>query len=115
MYNMISNITFYMPHDFILQHLTISISTLSKYVRVKKIIKQKKKKHLYRVVPPPSTNAPRPRRRVEGTFVSGRGSARYKCVAFVPGISLGTNDRPYLYRVLCTNSIPDTTEGFEPG
>jgi hypothetical protein len=48
----------------------ISISTLRKYVREKK---RKKiwNPHLYRVVPPPSTNAPLPRRRGEGTFVPG--------------------------------------------
>jgi hypothetical protein len=46
-----------MPHDFILQCIAISISTLSKYFREKKYIKQKKK-HLYRMVPPPGTNAP---------------------------------------------------------
>jgi hypothetical protein len=43
-----------MPHDFILQRITISIITLSKHVREKK----QKNQHLYRVVPPPGTNAP---------------------------------------------------------
>jgi hypothetical protein len=41
MKNIISNILFYMPHDFILQRIRISISTLSKYIRVKKHKKQK--------------------------------------------------------------------------
>jgi hypothetical protein len=36
MLNIISIIIFYMPHDFILQHIRISITTLSKYIRVKK-------------------------------------------------------------------------------
>jgi hypothetical protein len=35
-------------------------------------------------------------------------------VAFVPGISPGTNARPHLYQMLCTGSIPGTNEGFEP-
>jgi hypothetical protein len=45
-----------MPHDFILQRIMISISTLSKYVTEKKNIKQKMN-HLYWVVSPPGTNA----------------------------------------------------------
>jgi hypothetical protein len=48
----------------------ISISTLRKYVREKKR-KKIRNPHLYRVVPPPSTNAPLPHRRGEGTFVPG--------------------------------------------
>jgi hypothetical protein len=101
-----------MPHDFILQRITISIITLSKHVREKK----QKNQHLYRVVPPPGTNAPLPRRREDDTFVPGRGSTRYKCEAltFVPGISLGTNTPPHLYRMVCTSSIAGTNEGFEP-
>jgi hypothetical protein len=78
-----------MPHDFIFQCITISISTLSKYVREKK---QKTKKEAF--VPVGTSTqykCPLPHRRVEDTFVPGRGSARYKCVAFVLGISPGTN------------------------
>jgi hypothetical protein len=102
-----------MPQYFILQHITISISTLSKYVREKKKHKTNKPSFVP-VVPPPGTNAPLPRWRGEGTFVSGRGSTRYKCEAFVLGISPGTNALPHLYRMLCTGSITDTNEGYEP-
>jgi hypothetical protein len=100
-----------MPHDFILPRITISISTLSKYVREKK---NKKNHHLYRVLPSRGTNSPPPRRRGEGTFVPGRGSTQYKCEAFVPDISPDTNARPHLYQMVCTCSIPGTNEGFEP-
>ena len=61
MYNIISNIIFYMPHDFILQRIRISIRTLSKYDRITNIKenkrKQKQKGHLYLVVSGPGTNA----------------------------------------------------------
>jgi hypothetical protein len=101
-----------MPHDFILQRITISISTLSKYVREKN-----HKKIIHHFVPsgfstrykcPPATSEG------EGTFVSCRGSTRYKCEVFVPGISPGTNAPPHLYRMLCTGSIRSTNEGYEP-
>jgi hypothetical protein len=49
-----------------------------------------------------------------GIFVLGRGSTRYKCVAFVPIISPGTNVNPHLYEMVCTGSITDTNEGYEP-
>jgi hypothetical protein len=47
------------------------------------------------------------------TFVLGRDSTQYKCEAFVPGISPGTNTPPHLYWMLCIGSIPDTYEGYE--
>jgi hypothetical protein len=101
-----------MPHNFILQCITISIRTLSNYVREKKNIKQKNN-HLYRVVPPPGTNAPLPRRRGDGTFVPGRGSTQYKCEAFVPSISPGTNAQPHLYQMVCIGWIPNTNVGYQ--
>jgi hypothetical protein len=50
------------------------------------------------MVPTPSTNVPLPCRRGEDTFLPGWGSTRYKCEAFVPGISPGTNAPPHLYQ-----------------
>ena len=52
MYNIISNIIFYMLHDFRLHRIRISISTLSKYDRInkhKRKQRNQKKGHLYRV------------------------------------------------------------------
>ena len=96
MYNIISNIIFYMPHDFRLQHIRISISTLSKYVRINKHKrKQKKGGHLYRVVSAPGTNAPLPRRggvshlyrggTPPGTnvYICTGYLARYKCATLI--------------------------------
>jgi hypothetical protein len=90
-----------MSRDFILQRITISISTLSKCVR------EKKQKTSF--VPGGTATrykCPLPRRSGDGTFVLGRGSTRYKC-------SPGTNT-PHLYQMVCTGSIPNTNEGFEP-
>jgi hypothetical protein len=92
MLNIISNIIFYMSHDFILQHIKISISTLSKYVRVKKH-KTTKNAYLYRVVPPPGTNAPLPRRRGKGHLYQAS---------------------HHLYQMVCTGWIPSTNEGYQP-
>jgi hypothetical protein len=43
----------------------------------------------------------------QNTFVPGRGSTRYKCAAFVPDISPGTNAPPHLYRMFCTGTNED--------
>jgi hypothetical protein len=48
------------------------------------------------------------------TFVPVGNTTRYKCEAFVPGISPGTNTPPHLYKMLFTGSIPGTNEGYEP-
>jgi hypothetical protein len=104
-----------MPHKFILQRIRFSISTLSKYVRVKKLKKNKKNTYLYLVVPPAGTNAPLPhwRGRGEETFVPGRDFTRYKCESFVLGISPGTNAPHRLYHMACTGSIPGTNESYK--
>jgi hypothetical protein len=107
--DIISNIIFYMPHDFVLQRITISMSTLSKYIREKK---HKKQSFL-----PGGTSAryrcPLPRRRGEGTFVPGRGSTGYKFEGFVLDISIGTNAQPHLYWMVCTGWIPHINVGYQ--
>jgi hypothetical protein len=103
-----------MAHDFILHCIRISISTLSKYVR-----ENKHKKTIKHIFVLGGTSArykcpPLPGRRGQGTFVPGRGSTGYKCEAFVPGISHGTNAQPHLYQMVCTSWRPGTNEGYQP-
>jgi hypothetical protein len=63
------------------------------------------------VLHPPGTNAPLPRRRVEGTFVLGRGTTRYKCDA------LYWVSRPVqMLHHICTGCfvpVGYTNEGFQ--
>jgi hypothetical protein len=88
----------------------ICISTLSKYVR--------ENKHKKPSFVPDGTSiwykCLLPRWRGEGTLVLGRGSMRYKCVAFVLGITPGTNAPPHLYWMVCTSWIHGTNEGYQP-
>jgi hypothetical protein len=82
-----------MPHDFILQRITISIGTLSKYVREKK---HKTKKiiictgwYLHPVQMPPC-------------HVGGGEAHLYRAEA-----------PPHLYQMLCTGLIPGKNESYE--
>jgi hypothetical protein len=45
-------------------------------------------------------------------IVAGLVTTQYKCEAFVPGISPGTNAPHHLYRKVCTISITGTNEGY---
>jgi hypothetical protein len=47
-------------------------------------------------------------------IVAGLVTTQYKCEAFVPGISPGTNAPHHLYRKVCTISITGTNEGYWP-
>jgi hypothetical protein len=99
-----------MPHDLILQRIRINISTLSKYVGVKK-----QKKHIF--VPVGTSTrykCPPSRLRGEETFVPGRDSTQYKCEAFVLGISPSTNAPHHLYGMVYTGWILGTNKGSQP-
>jgi hypothetical protein len=51
------------------------------------------------------TEGERRRLTAHPTFVPGRDFTRYKCEAFVPGTSPGTNSQPHLCRMVCTSWI----------
>jgi hypothetical protein len=75
----------------------ISISTLSKYIWVKK----NKKTYVYR-----ATLAWR-------HICTGTRLHPVQMCGIVSGIPPGTNDNPHLYQMVYTDSIPDTNEGYE--